>query len=281
MVKKPTRISEVRIGLADPNPYSRGTIAAQMQAYSVRSVNEFADAEQLFEQTARRPVHVLIAAMDLMPFSGLQVLESVRTGRPPRREPGSKPMDVHTPVILVTSETEKGMIEVAVRKGVNAILTRPIQTDRLDKAMERVFAELTRGFVTGLQMEKVRRPEYTRFVFFGQFVRSSQDVIRTVFDELQKETNKKCVLDLTNVNFIDELGFGTLLMLHGVAQGQGKHLAVIAPLDTIGRELRSIGVAEVMALFDSHFDYVEQQHFKDRSGILAQPFAAAIAAASG
>jgi len=267
MLKKPTRLTELRVGLADTNPYSRSIIISYLQECGVRAIVESGDSRDLFEQMLAKPVHLVFMALELEPFNGIEVLEFLRAGKSPVAGRSGKKTDVHIPVVLVTSDSDKSRIEFAVRKGVNAILTRPIQMDRLEKAMDRVLSELTRGFVTGLQFEKVKRPEYTRLVFFGQFVRSSQEVIRTVFDALQKDPNKNIVLDLTNVNFIDEFGFGTLLMLFGVADQMAKQLSVIAPSDTIGRELRSVGVGDVITLYDTHFDYVDNRHFHDRSAL--------------
>lgn len=75
----------------------------------------------------RAPVSLAIVDVRMEPVDGFEFIRSIRG------------MDMDTPVILVTGDSNPDLLEKAGTWGVGAVMIKPVQKDRLVKTVSRII----------------------------------------------------------------------------------------------------------------------------------------------
>ena len=84
----------------------------------------------------RDPVSLIIVDVRMEPVDGFEFIRSIRG------------MDMDTPVILVTGDSNPDLLEKAGTWGVAAVMIKPVQKERLIKTVERVLLSHEKKRVT-------------------------------------------------------------------------------------------------------------------------------------
>jgi DNA-binding NtrC family response regulator len=76
---------------------------------------------------AKAPIALAIVDVRMEPVDGFDFIKSIRG------------LDMDTPVILVTGDSNPDLLEKAGTWGVNAVMIKPVQKERLIKTVERTI----------------------------------------------------------------------------------------------------------------------------------------------
>lgn len=117
--------------VAEDNDFVRMQIVKYLQDAG-HTVVEATEGNQATEIIQSQNIDITIVDVRMEPVDGFDFIRAVRG------------MDLKTPVILVTGDSSPDILEKAGEWGVSAILIKPVQKERLVKAVERSLAMLKR-----------------------------------------------------------------------------------------------------------------------------------------
>lgn len=122
---------KARILVAEDNDFVRMQIVKFLvdAGYDVTEAVDGAHAGTL----VRTGVDMAIVDVRMEPVDGFDFIRSIRGD------------GIDTPVVLVTGDQNPDLLAEAAKWGVNAVLMKPVQKDRLLKTVERTVAMKTRG----------------------------------------------------------------------------------------------------------------------------------------
>lgn len=130
-------ISRLSFLVADDDPAMLEIIAAALAKFGVAWIRRCSSGAEAAAALADRnyTCHCIISDYSMAPVSGLQLLQSIRTGRfdHVRRE---------TAFIMVTVSGKEQVVRAALALDVGAYVVKPVTPDGLMKAIERTFAKL-------------------------------------------------------------------------------------------------------------------------------------------
>ena len=117
-----------RILIVDDDPLVHGSLAEsfQAQSYSVATASDGLQALQVLE---RGPVDVVVTDLKMPKLDGLELLARIRDRYP------------QLPVIILTGFGDVPAAVEAMRRGASDFLTKPIQPEELDGAIQRALEE--------------------------------------------------------------------------------------------------------------------------------------------
>ena len=251
----PSRIADMHILVIDDEPIARQPVTAILSRAGVRVAHEAGSAVEAVRILRQKTVHAAICDIEMRPINGLQFLSLLRSGKCPPNLDGPIALNPALPVYMLTAHSQQALVERAVANRANGYLTKPVTGPVLLKTLEKIIVDLAQAPVVGLQFSKIVRPEYTRFVLKGQFVPSAQPVVRDLLKQMEGARGTNLAIDLTDVAFIDEYGFGTLLMMNGLVTLAGKHMAIISGNAAMRGDLASVRLGGVITLYDSIIAY--------------------------
>lgn len=110
--------------VAEDNDFVRMQIVKFLQDDG-HSVREATDGNAAIEVIEKETIDMAIVDVRMEPLDGFDFIRAVR-GR-----------DMDTPIILVTGDDASDILETAGEWGVSAVLIKPVQKERLLKAVER------------------------------------------------------------------------------------------------------------------------------------------------
>ena len=117
------------VALADDQALVRGGLALLLAEFpDIALVHECADCAELLTAIAARPVDVIVSDIRMPGFSGVEMVRQLRV------------QDDRTPVILLTTFNDPGVLEAAIAAGAQGFLLKDASAETLHDAICRVAA---------------------------------------------------------------------------------------------------------------------------------------------
>lgn len=118
--------------VAEDNDFVRLQIVKYLQEAG-HTIVEATDGDEALEVVKAQDIDITIVDVRMEPVDGFDFIRAVRG------------MDLKIPVILVTGDDSPDILEKSGDWGVSAVLIKPVQKERLVKAVERSLAMASRG----------------------------------------------------------------------------------------------------------------------------------------
>ncbi len=115
----------MKVLVADDSGVMRKIIIRSLNACGVHDVVEAADGQAGWQAFQAEPIEFVLTDWNMPEMSGLELLKEIRAS-------GST-----VPVIMVTTEGEKGKVIEAIQAGVTDYLCKPFEQDELRDKLER------------------------------------------------------------------------------------------------------------------------------------------------
>jgi CheY-like chemotaxis protein len=122
---------KLKILVVEDNDFVRMQIVRYLAELEA-DITESSHADDALDQVknahkARTPFSMAIVDVRMEPVDGFDFIKSIRG------------LDMDTPVILVTGDSNPDLLEQAGTWGVNAVMIKPVQKDRLIKTVSRTM----------------------------------------------------------------------------------------------------------------------------------------------
>jgi anti-sigma B factor antagonist len=98
---------------------------------------------------------------------------------------------------------------------------------------------------------KIHERHFTRFAITGRLTGQGGDGVRDLIADLKRASDRRCVLDLTGLDFIDSAGIGMLLVVNGEAVSAGKAVAMLAGAGHVLRVVTLTRIGMIIPLYDN------------------------------
>ena len=117
--------------VAEDNDFVRVLIVKYLEEVGYKTL-EATDGDEALKVVQQEKVDLAIVDVRMEPVDGFNFIRAIRG------------LDLKIPVILVTGDNSPDILEKAGEWRVGAVLIKPVQKDRLVKAVERALAMLKR-----------------------------------------------------------------------------------------------------------------------------------------
>ncbi len=114
-----------RVLVADDSSTMRKIILRSLQAVGVTEVTEAADGSEAVAMFKPGSFEMILTDWNMPGKTGLEVVEEIRA------------QDKDVPIIMVTTEAEKGRVMQAIQAGVSDYLVKPFTADTLREKLEK------------------------------------------------------------------------------------------------------------------------------------------------
>ena len=114
-----------RVLVADDSSTMRKIILRSLQAVGVEDVTEAADGSEAVSLFKPGEFEMVLTDWNMPGKTGLEVIEEIRG------------QDANVPIIMVTTEAEKGRVMQAIQAGVSDYLVKPFTADTLREKLEK------------------------------------------------------------------------------------------------------------------------------------------------
>ncbi len=114
-----------RVLVADDSSTMRKIILRSLQAVGVTEVTEAADGTEAVSLFKPGEFEMVLTDWNMPGKTGLEVVEEIRS------------QDKDVPIIMVTTEAEKGRVMQAIQAGVSDYLVKPFTADTLREKLEK------------------------------------------------------------------------------------------------------------------------------------------------
>jgi two-component system chemotaxis response regulator CheY len=114
-----------RVLVADDSSTMRKIIIRSLQAVGVPEASEAADGNEAVAMFKPGEFDLVLTDWNMPGKSGLEVVQEIRT------------RDKAVPIIMVTTEAEKGRVLQAIQAGVSDYLVKPFTADTLREKLEK------------------------------------------------------------------------------------------------------------------------------------------------
>jgi len=115
-----------RVLVADDSSTMRKIILRSLQAVGVSEVTEAADGAEAVAMFKPGDFEMVLTDWNMPGKTGLEVVEEIRS------------QDKDVPIIMVTTEAEKGRVMQAIQAGVSDYLVKPFTADTLREKLEKL-----------------------------------------------------------------------------------------------------------------------------------------------
>ena len=115
----------MRVLLADDSGTMRTIIRRSLRTIGVRDIVEAADGMQAVELFQAGGVDLVLTDWNMPGKSGPEVTREIRA------------LDQQVPIIMITTEAERGRVLEAIQAGVSDYLIKPFSTDTLEQKLGR------------------------------------------------------------------------------------------------------------------------------------------------
>lgn len=109
----------MKVLVADDSGIMRKIIIRSLKAVGVSDIVEAANGQEAIDAYKAGPVDLILTDWNMPEKSGLDVVVEIRA------------LGSQVPIIMVTTEAQKGQVIAAIRAGVNDYLTKPFEADDL------------------------------------------------------------------------------------------------------------------------------------------------------
>lgn len=114
-----------RVLVADDSSTMRKIILRSLQAVGVTEVTEAADGTEAVAMFKPGEIDMVLTDWNMPGKTGLEVVQEIRA------------QDKEVPIIMVTTEAEKGRVMQAIQAGVSDYLVKPFTADTLREKLEK------------------------------------------------------------------------------------------------------------------------------------------------
>ena len=114
-----------RVLVADDSSTMRKIILRSLQAVGVSDTTEAADGAEAVSLFKPGEFDIILTDWNMPGKTGLEVVQEIRA------------MDADVPIIMVTTEAEKGRVMQAIQAGVSDYLVKPFTADTLREKLEK------------------------------------------------------------------------------------------------------------------------------------------------
>ena len=118
----------MKVLVADDSGIMRKIIIRSLNSVGVTDVIEAANGQEAIDKFKESPVDLILTDWNMPEKSGLDVVVEIRAT-------GSQ-----VPIIMVTTESQKGQVIAAIQAGVNDYLTKPFEADDLRAKLDKFVA---------------------------------------------------------------------------------------------------------------------------------------------
>lgn len=98
---------------------------------------------------------------------------------------------------------------------------------------------------------------FTRLLVMGRLTGQDGDGVRDLIAEVKGGTDRRCVIDLTGLDFIDSAGIGMLLVVNGEAMAADKAVAMLVGEGQVKKVVTLTRISMIIPQYDSLNAYVE------------------------
>ncbi len=114
-----------RVLVADDSSTMRKIILRSLQAVGVPTAVEAADGNEAVAMFKPGEIDLVLTDWNMPGKTGLEVVQDIRT------------KDANVPIIMVTTEAEKGRVMEAIQAGVSDYLVKPFTAETLREKLEK------------------------------------------------------------------------------------------------------------------------------------------------
>lgn len=114
-----------RVLVADDSSTMRKIILRSLQAVGVNDAVEAADGNEAVSLFQPGAFNMVLTDWNMPGKTGLEVIQEIRA------------KDANVPIIMITTEAEKGRVMQAIQAGVSDYLVKPFTADTLRKKLEK------------------------------------------------------------------------------------------------------------------------------------------------
>ncbi|MBP2311516.1 STAS domain-containing protein [Azospirillum soli] len=107
-----------------------------------------------------------------------------------------------------------------------------------------------------MQYRKESERHFARLVMTGRLTGQDADQMRGVIAEVKCGADRRYLLDLSGLTFIDSAGIGMLLVVNGEAVSMGKPLAMLTGRGQVKKIVSLTRIAMIIPAFESVDDYI-------------------------
>jgi len=115
----------MKVLVADDSGIMRKIIIRSLNSVGVTDIVEAANGQEAIDKYKASPVDLILTDWNMPEKSGLDVVVEIRAT-------GSQ-----VPIIMVTTEAQKGQVISAIQAGVNDYLTKPFEADDLRAKLDK------------------------------------------------------------------------------------------------------------------------------------------------
>jgi two-component system chemotaxis response regulator CheY len=115
----------MKVLVADDSGIMRKIIVRSLNSVGVTDIVEAANGQEAIDKFKETPVDLILTDWNMPEKSGLDVVVEIRAT-------GSQ-----VPIIMVTTEAQKGQVISAIQAGVNDYLTKPFEADDLRAKLDK------------------------------------------------------------------------------------------------------------------------------------------------
>ncbi|WP_448191769.1 STAS domain-containing protein [Azospirillum sp. sgz301742] len=108
-----------------------------------------------------------------------------------------------------------------------------------------------------VQYRKLHERHFTRMVVTGRLTGQDGDGVRDLIAGIKQASDRRCVIDLTGLEFIDSAGIGMLLVVNGEAVAADKAIAMLVAEGQVKKVVTLTRIAMIIPQYDSLKAYVE------------------------
>lgn len=115
----------MRVLVADDSGVMRKVIVRALAAVGVEETDEAADGQVAFDRFVSNPYDMVVTDWNMPEKSGLELVTSLRE------------LGTEIPIIMVTTEGQRGQVVRAIQAGVTDYLVKPFENDQLVAKLEK------------------------------------------------------------------------------------------------------------------------------------------------
>jgi len=107
-----------------------------------------------------------------------------------------------------------------------------------------------------VQYRKINERHFARYLILGRLTAQDSDGVRDLIAEIKRGADRRYLIDLTGLDFIDSSGIGMLLVINGETLGAGKALGMVVGQGQVQRVVTLTRIGMIIPAFESLDAYV-------------------------